>query len=304
MYRVTIFVLLVTILFTPAFLQGGTFSDPEIPDGQILAYSYTPGEYKNKYLLEVKQREEVVESVSHISVTINDSGEKEYRILDQGLRRGGHRFQHISRLLVQKGGLLPLGFETQDSNPDGRIIRRFEAVFDDPDLDYPQDTYPVYNIVQVLRGMSFQEEDTVPFYIWVTPTEIFRMYFDVIKKETIEVPAGTFPCFYGEMRPDIRTILPVGNLLAKLLKPFIPRYHFWFSCAPSHPLVKFEGVLGAAGAAPHTIELTRIENPGPKGPVPIPSDAGEGLPEQERPEPPDDTDHRIDDPMNQPEKDI
>jgi len=260
--RVTFLGFLVTVLFLPATLMGITFSDPHIPDGQTLHYRYTPGQYKNEYLLKVKQGEEVLESFNRVTVATNDKREKEYRVHDQGARRSGYRFQHVSRILVRDGGLVPIGFETQDSNPQGRVIRRFEAAFDDPTADYPPDTYPVYSIIQVLRGMTFREKETVSFNVWVTPTEIFGMHFDVVRQETIEVPAGTIPCFYGEIRPDIRTILPVGSLLAKLLTPFIPRYHFWFSCGPSHPLVKFEGILGGAGAAPHTVELTRIENPG------------------------------------------
>jgi hypothetical protein len=262
---VTFFGFLVTILFIPVLLQGATFVDPDIPDGQTLYYRYQAGEYKNKHLLEVRQQEEVLENVTCIHVNRNEAGEKTYRVEDNGSRRNGYRFQQVSNLRVRDDGLVPLGFQTRDTNPKGRVIRRFEAVFDDPALSYPPDTYPVYSILQVLRGMHFQEKSTVPFYIWAAPTEIFRMNFHIVRKETVEVPAGKIPCFYGEMKPDIRTIVPVGNLLAKLLAPFIPSYYFWFSCDPSHPLVKFEGVLGGAGAAPHTIELTRIEPPGPEG---------------------------------------
>jgi hypothetical protein len=61
------------------------------------------------------------------------------------------------------------------------------------------------------------------------------------------------------MKPDIRTVLPVSNLLAKLIQPFLPQYRFWFSTEPSHPLVKFEGALGGAGAAKHVVELKSIE---------------------------------------------
>jgi hypothetical protein len=63
------------------------------------------------------------------------------------------------------------------------------------------------------------------------------------------------------MKPDIRSIIPVGGLLSKLLQPFIPKYRFWFAVDGSHPLAKFEGVLGGAGAARHTIELKQIEEP-------------------------------------------
>ena len=110
-----------------------------------------------------------------------------------------------------------------------------------------------------MRGVDFREKARVSFCIWVTPTEIYRMSFDVEEKGTVKVPAGEIPCYYGEMKPDIRTILPIGSFLARLLGPFVPRHHFWFSSEGSHPLVKFEGVLGGTGAAPHTIELTKIE---------------------------------------------
>jgi hypothetical protein len=280
---VTFFGFLVTILFIPGILQGAAFIDPDIPDGQTLHYRYQAGEYKNKHLLEVRQQEEVLENVTHIRAKQNEAGEKTYRIEESGSRRNGYRFQHVSNLLARDNGLVPLGFQTRDTNPKGRVIRRFEAVFDDPALSYPPDTYPVYSILQVLRGMRFQEKTTVPFYIWAAPTEIFRMNFHIIRKETVEVPAGKIPCFYGEMKPDIRTIVPVGNFLAKLLAPFIPSYRFWFSCDPAHPLVKFEGVLGGAGAAPHTIELTRIETRGQDDTGETPPDRKDGPPERESP---------------------
>jgi len=283
--RVTVFVFWVTILFIPVLLRAAPFSDPRIPDGQTLTYRFSPGKHKNEFLLEAKQREEVLESVTRITAARDPAGEKEYLVHDQGARRGGIRFEHRSRLLVRDGALLTLGFESCDRSPAGRTIRRFEAAFDDPAADYPPDTYPVICLVQALRGLPFQEKGSIPFNVWVAPTEIFRMYFDVIEKETVQVPAGTFECFHGEVRPDIRTILPVGNVLASLLKPFIPRYHFWFSCGPSHPLVRFEGVLGGAGAAPHTVELIRMEHPASEAPLqpPPPVRPGPPAPGAERP---------------------
>ena len=107
-YSVTFFGLLVSILVTPVFLQGASFTDPEIPDGQTLHYRYTTGEYKNKYLLEVKQREEVVESTNRITYKYNEKGEKIYRIHDRGIRRNGDRFEHISNVVVRNDILFPV----------------------------------------------------------------------------------------------------------------------------------------------------------------------------------------------------
>ena len=254
---------LICLLALPALVAAAPlFSDPDIPDGQTLHYRFTTGEYASDYLIDVKKREEVVESSHQIRVEYNEKGEKIYRVEDSGSRRNGQWFKHVSDIRAGKDGLAPLGFQTQDATREGKVIRRFEASFDDPSLTYPENTFPVFCVVQVMRGINFQEKGKLSFYIWVTPTEIFRMQFDVVGKDTINVPAGKIPCYFGEMKPDIRTILPIGRFLAKLLSPFIPKYRFWFACEESHPLVKFEGVLGGSGAAPHTIELTKIEYTG------------------------------------------
>jgi len=267
--RITFFGILVSFLLMPISSYAATFSDPEIPNGQTLYYQYKTGRYPSKYLVEVKKREEVVRSSSRITMEHSEKGEKIYRIQDYGVRRSGQSFERLSRIIVQEDGLAPLSFVARDTTPTGKVVREFEAFFDDPSLDYPPNTFPVFCVVQAMRGISFQKDEKLSFYLWVTPTQIYRMNFDDIKEETIKVPAGKIPCYYGMMRPDIRTILPIGNLLAKLLRPFVPKYHFWFSREASHPLVKFEGVLGGAGAARHTIELTRLENPAPEGQPPV-----------------------------------
>ena len=257
-FRITFFVLFVSIFVPPGLLFGWPFLDPGIPDGQIVSYSYKTAEYPNKFLIDVKKGEEVVTSSSRIEVVHSPAGKKIYRIHDAGSRRNGFHFEHVSEILAEEK-LKPLGFVAMDMNPEGRVIREMKAVFDDPTLSYPPGTFPVFCLVQAMRGIPFTDDNRITFYLWIAPTEIFSMSLDVTKKEMVQVPAGEFLCYLVEMKPDIRTILPIGSFLAKLLQPFIPKYRFWFSCDQSHPMVKFEGILGGAGAAKHTIELTRIE---------------------------------------------
>ena len=258
---VTILVLSVSLFVFIPMPRGEPFLDPGIPDGQTLHYSYRAGGYANDFLVDVKRGEEVVESTSRVEVVSGPQGGKTYRIHDTGLRRNGYRFEQVSEL--QAGAeLKPLGFTSRDLNPGGRLIREMRVVFNDPTLSYPAGTFPIFGLVQAMRGTPFQEGKRAVFYVWVAPTEIFRMTLEVVKQETVQVPAGEIPSFLAEIRPDIRSIIPVGSLLSKLLQPFIPKYQFWFASERSHPMVKFEGVLGGSGAAKHTIELTRIVEPG------------------------------------------
>jgi hypothetical protein len=253
---------LICLLALPSLVAAEPlFTDPDIPDGQTLHYRFETGSYASDYLIDVKEREEVVESTHQTRVEINDKGEKIYRVEDWGSRKNGQRFKHVSEIRPGKNGLEPLGFRTEETTGKGKVIRRMEASFDDPSLTYPENTFPVFCVEHVMRGINFEEKKNFPIYVWVTPTEIYRMHLDVLGKETIKVPAGEIPCYLVEMKPDIRTIMPIGRFLAGLLSPFIPKYRFWFACEESHPLVKFEGVLGGSGAAPHTVELTGIEYP-------------------------------------------
>jgi len=258
---ITIFVLAISILAFPAPPRCQPFLDPGIPDGQTVHYSYRTGGYPNDFLIEVKQGEEVVKSTSRVQIVSRSEGNKIYRVQDTGVRRNGYQFEQVSEIRAEPE-FKPLGFTTKDRNPEGRIIREMGAAFDDPTLSYPPGTFPVFGLVQVMRGTPFQQGKRAVFYLWLAPTEIVRMRLEVVRQEKIQVPAGEFVCYLAEMKPDIRSIIPVGGLLSKLLQPFIPKYHLWFACDHAHPMVKFEGVLGGTGAAKHTIELERIEEPG------------------------------------------
>jgi hypothetical protein len=256
---VTFLILSVAFLCSAAGSLAGPFQDPMIPDGQMLSYRYTARRYSNPFLAEIKQGEEVDRSVTVIRSYVDEHGEKMYRVVDRGSRKNGYRLEHVTQFSVKQQSLRPVSFVARDLNQEGRTIRQMQAVFDDPSVQYPEDTFPVFSLVQAMRGACFEEGRVLEFTLWLAPTELFRVFLVVKNTEKIKVPAGTFSCHCVEMRPDIRSVLPMSALLAKLVQPFVPEYRFWFSKEPSHPLVKFDGALGGAGAVKHVIELTSIE---------------------------------------------
>ncbi len=255
---VTFLVFLSAFFCLSTYSNAGSFRDPMIPDGQALSYRYTSKSYSPLFLGEIKQGEEVEESSTVITTLVDEQGKKTYQIVDRGRRKNGYRLEHISHLAVEQEGLKPVSFSARDLNPQGRTIRHMQAVFDDPAVRYPEDTFPVFCIVQAMRGTLFEEAQQVTLTLWIAPTELFRLVLFIRDTVQTSVPAGTFTCYLVEMRPDIRSILPMSPLLARLVQPFVPEYRFWFSVEPSHPLVRFEGALGGAGAVKHTIELTKI----------------------------------------------
>ena len=250
---------MISILYLVSETCAAPFQDPMIPNGQVLLYQYSVKDHYIPFLLEIKKGEEVENSSTEVSISFNALGQKIYQITDRGNRRNGYKLEHISELIVLKDGLKPLSFIAKDLNKDGRSIRQMQAFFDDPTVQYPDGTFPVFCAVQAIRGLSFKEGTHVEFTLWLAPTEIFRVFLEIKGIEEVTVPAGKIPCYCVEMKPDIRTILPVSALLAKLIQPFLPEYRFWFSTEPSHPLVRFEGSLGGAGAVKHTVELKELK---------------------------------------------
>ena len=248
---------MLSLLLTTTPAKADPLGDPDIPNGQRLVYSFTTNYDKALFLREVKAREEVKESEHRIE-RIEEGGKGYYRIHDTGVRENGYRIDNVTT--VERGETVrPVSFRARDLNPAGRTIREMQARFDDEALDYPADTYPVFAAWTAIRGLHFRKGHRAAVHIWLTPTEIYRIRLTVEEKETVNVPAGAFECYRVELEPDVRSILPVGDFLASLIQPFIPTYHFWYSTEPSHPLIRFEGSLGGAGAVNTTVELKAID---------------------------------------------
>lgn len=237
-------------------LAAEPMGDPNIPDGQRIVYTYDTTYKSSIFLKEIKEKEEVRESVNTIEC-YEEEGKRFYKVRDRGTRANGFMFDHVT--ILERGDYVkPISFRASDSNPEGRLIREMFARFDDEALVYPEDTYPIFSSITAIRGLDFKPGARAEVYLWLAPTEIYRIFLDVEEIETIVTEAGSFECFKLELKPDIRAILPIGDFLASLLQPFLPKYYFWYSTEPSHPLVKFKGSLGGAGASHTVVELKEI----------------------------------------------
>ncbi len=244
-------------LFVVETAAAEPMGDPDIPDGQRIVYTYDTSYKSSFFLKEIKEKEEVLESVNTIEF-YGEEGKRFYRVRDRGRRVNGYTFDHVT--ILERGDYLtPISFRASDSNAEGRIIREMFARFDDEALVYPDDTYPIFSSITAIRGLDFKLGGRAEVFLWLAPTEIYRIFLDVDAIETISTAAGSFECYRLELKPDIRAILPIGNFLASLLQPFLPEYYFWYSTEPSHPLVKFSGSLGGAGASHTVVELKEIE---------------------------------------------
>jgi hypothetical protein len=121
----------------------------------------------------------------------------------------------------------------------------------------PEHTYPETMLPFLLRAHPLDGERR-SLHAWICDRFVAKVYYEVHKKHaTVTVPAGRFEAVEVVMYPDINDWVKLGTVITKLIKPFLPKYHMWFSPSGSgpHKLVRFEGSYGPPGAPEIVLEL-------------------------------------------------
>ena len=120
-----------------------------------------------------------------------------------------------------------------------------EHINNPPTNYFPKDSYPLFSIDYVLRGLMKDEQG--PSQITTVVPGGILLNFGIRRKglEEIEVPAGRFMCRKITLAPKIDTLLdlkiPFFNTLSR---PFMPKASFWFDVNPPYLLVKKASVAG------------------------------------------------------------
>ena len=133
----------------------------------------------------------------------------------------------------------------------------------DPMFSFPKNTCFLYTIVPALEAMRLEPGAQNDIYVLLSLDQTpWHMFVVVEARETITVPAGTFPCLRVRLEPDYKQIMGRWSWAASVVKPLVPDYIFWVEEAPPHYLIRFEGKYGPVGATPtQTHELTAILPP-------------------------------------------
>ena len=138
-----------------------------------------------------------------------------------------------------------------------RVMRHERADFASVIPKLPEATYPETMLPFLLRAHPLDSERRA-LYAWICDRFVAKVYYEVHKKRVdVRVPAGKFETTEVVMYPDINDWVKLGGVVTKLIKPFLPKYHMWFSAQPTgrHKLVRFEGSYGPPGAPEIVLEL-------------------------------------------------
>jgi len=134
-------------------------------------------------------------------------------------------------------------------------IVRFERQFpggrsESKSLPIAADTLAVEGIAGILRFLPFQQSMSFPTHLLSNEPNLYRVTMKTRGKERVKTPAGEFECYKVELVPD------VGIL--NVFRGFYPKTFFWFTVAPPHRWVRYEGPENGRGTPVVVMELDAL----------------------------------------------
>jgi hypothetical protein len=167
---------------------------------------------------------------------------------------GEGRMREEIRLVRRGEGLVAQSLTRELFDRSGKELRR-ELV---PDfwhgkLGLPPATYPEVALPFLLAWMPHDSQRR-SVYAWINDRFIAKVYVEVERRTSITVAGRSHDVVEFLMYPDINDWVPLGSMLTRLVKPFLPKYHMWYERTAPYRLVRFEGPYGPPGAPELVLE--------------------------------------------------
>jgi hypothetical protein len=167
---------------------------------------------------------------------------------------GAGRMTEEIRLSRRDGALVSRSLTREVFDGTGVPLRREHVPdFGHAKLGLPQAIYPEVALPFLLAWMPHDGQRR-SLYAWINDRFIARVYVEVDKRGTLSVGGKSYEVVELVMYPDLNDWVPLGSMLTRLVKPFLPKYHMWYERASPHRLVKFEGPYGPPGAPELVLE--------------------------------------------------
>jgi len=179
-------------------------------------------------------------------------------VADGGLREQ-FRFAHTADGLVVRS----MSRDVYDGQ--GRHVRSEQVPdFRHDALGMPLATYPEVALPFLLGWMIPHATGSRSVYAWINDRFIAKVYLEVEGRPSIRVGGRTRDTIELVMFPDLNDWVPLGAMLTRLAKPFLPKYRMWYERAAPHRLVRFEGPYGPPGAPEVVLEIAAAPRLGPQ----------------------------------------
>jgi hypothetical protein len=169
------------------------------------------------------------------------------------------RLREEMRLVRARGGdgLVMRGMTRQVFGVAGNTVRHEQVPdFRHDALGLPSSTYPEVALPFLLAWLPLDGQRR-SVYAWINDRFIAKVYVEVEGKKTITIGGVSHDTIEVIMYPDLNDWIPMGAMITRMIKPFVPKYKMWYAREAPNRLVRFEGPYGPPGAPEVVLELTR-----------------------------------------------
>ena len=161
------------------------------------------------------------------------------------------------RLVSQGDGLIMRSMSREMFDAGGLAVRREHVPdFRHESLGLPLATYPEVALPFLLAWMPLDGQRR-SVYAWINDRFIAKVYVEVEGRHSISIRGASHDTIEVIMYPDLNDWIPMGAMITRLVKPFVPKYRMWYARQAPHRLVRFEGPYGPPGAPEVVLELSR-----------------------------------------------
>jgi hypothetical protein len=175
----------------------------------------------------------------------------------------------IDAIWSADGDFRPLRFEKVIKDDNGRVLGTERKTFDPAkatvkftrergghtpesrQFSAPRDTLAPEGIAGILRFLPFEHWRPQYMHLFSNEPRLYDMKIEMRGKERVRTPAGEFECYKIELVPQLGAL--------NLLRSFLPKAYFWFTLAPPHFWVRYEGPENGAGTPQIVMELKTYE---------------------------------------------
>jgi hypothetical protein len=152
------------------------------------------------------------------------------------------------------GGLVATSLAREAFDAGGRMVRSEQVPdFRYAELGLPPAMYPEVAL-PFLLGWVPHDGSRRSVYAWINDRFIAKVYVEMHGKTALRTGGKTCDVVEIVMYPDLNDWVPLGAVLTRLAKPFLPKYHMWYERQAPYRLIRFEGPYGPPGAPELVLE--------------------------------------------------
>jgi len=224
-------------------------AEVNLPDSPVRVFRVRDLEPRDEDSVKLSAEVERVIEISNRLFRSNREGEPVYLFEREDRTDEGDRIHWLFVLEPEQLGLLRV--EKKIISHSGKVVAESFYDFRDPMYNFPKNVAFLYTVVPVLQAMDLKVGAQHDLYLLLSLDQSpWHMFVVVDGRETVTVPAGTFPCYRIKLEPDYKNIMGKWSWASSLIKSLVPDYFFWVEEATPHYLIRFEGKFGPAGAVP------------------------------------------------------